>query len=130
MVAGLALGRFMKSSAARREPPASVQPVPGGAKDDAPGQTLEGLGVRSRQDRDAVPQGDSARACRDLGKIGDGNRIASIAAGSILALAALLVLLQALVVAIAEAGVPPAVAALIVGAVVALIAYLLVLGHP
>ncbi len=35
-------------------------------------------------------------------------------------------LLQALVVAIAEAGVPPAVAALIVGAVVALIAYLLV----
>ena len=62
-------------------------------------------------------------------KIGQaGTAIASIAAGNILALAALLVLLQALVVAIAEAGVPPAVAALIVGAVVALIAYLLVLG--
>ena len=45
-------------------------------------------------------------------KIGQaGTAIASIAAGSILALAALLVLLQALVVAIAEAGVPPAVAA-------------------
>ena len=57
-------------------------------------------------------------------KIGQaGTAVASIAAGGILALAALLVLLQALVVAIAEAGVPPAVAALIVGAVVALIAY-------
>ncbi len=32
VVAGLALGRFMKSSAARREPPASVQPVPGGGE--------------------------------------------------------------------------------------------------
>ncbi len=60
-------------------------------------------------------------------KVGQaGTAIASIAAGGILALAALLVLLQALVVAIAEAGVPPAVAALIVGAIVALIAYVLV----
>jgi len=60
-------------------------------------------------------------------KIGQaGTAVASIAAGGILALAALLVLLQALVVAIAEAGVPPALAALIVGAVVALIAYVLV----
>ncbi len=60
-------------------------------------------------------------------KIGQaGTAVAAIAAGGILALAALLVLLQALVVAIAEAGVPPAVAALIVGAVVALIAYALV----
>jgi uncharacterized membrane protein YjjP (DUF1212 family) len=55
-----------------------------------------------------------------------GTAIASVAAGGILALAALLVLLQALVVAIAEAGVPPAVAALIVGAVVAIVAYVLV----
>ena len=55
-----------------------------------------------------------------------GTAVASIAAGGILALAALLVLLQALVVAIAEAGLPPAVAAAIVGAVVAVIAYVLV----
>jgi putative superfamily III holin-X len=60
-------------------------------------------------------------------KIGQaGTAVASIAAGGILALAALLVLLQALVVAIAEAGVPPAVAALIVGAAVAVIAFILV----
>jgi hypothetical protein len=60
-------------------------------------------------------------------KIGQaGGALASIGAGALLALAALLVLLQALVVAIAEAGVPPAVAALIVGAVVAVIAYALV----
>lgn len=60
-------------------------------------------------------------------KIGQaGGAVAALAAGSILALAALLVLLQALVVAIAEAGVPPALAALIVGAAVAVIAYALV----
>ena len=60
-------------------------------------------------------------------KIGQaGTAVASIAAGGIFALAALLVLLQALVAAIAEAGVPPALASLIVGAVVALIAYALV----
>lgn len=60
-------------------------------------------------------------------KIGQaGTAVAAIAAGAILALAALLVLLQALVVAIAEAGVPPAVAALVVGVVVAIIAYALV----
>ena len=55
-----------------------------------------------------------------------GGALASIAAGGILALAALLVLLQALVVAIAELGVPPALAALIVGLVVALLAWGLV----
>lgn len=47
----------------------------------------------------------------------------AIAAGAILALAALIVLLQALVIAIAELGVPPALASLIVGVVVAAIAY-------
>jgi hypothetical protein len=50
----------------------------------------------------------------------------AIAAGAILALAALIVLLQALVIAITELGVPPALSSLIVGLVVAVIAYALV----
>jgi hypothetical protein len=49
--------------------------------------------------------------------------IGSIAGGAILALAALIVLLQALVIAITELGVPPALSSLIVGVVVAAIAY-------
>lgn len=52
--------------------------------------------------------------------------LGAIAGGAILALAALIVLLQALVIAIAEAGVPPALAALIVGVVVAAIAYFMI----
>jgi hypothetical protein len=52
-----------------------------------------------------------------------GMAIAAIAAAGILALAALLVLLEALVIAITEAGLPPAVSAAIVGAVVAGVAY-------
>jgi Putative Actinobacterial Holin-X, holin superfamily III len=52
--------------------------------------------------------------------------IGAIAGGAILALAALIVLLQALVIAIAELGVPPALSALIVGVVVAAIAYALI----
>jgi Putative Actinobacterial Holin-X, holin superfamily III len=52
--------------------------------------------------------------------------IGAIAAGGILALSALIVLLQALVIAIAELGVPPALASLIVGLVVAVIAYVLI----
>jgi len=52
--------------------------------------------------------------------------LGAIAAGGILALAALIVLLQALVIAITELGVPPALSALIVGLVVAVIAYGLV----
>lgn len=55
-----------------------------------------------------------------------GTAIGSIAAGGILALSALLVLLQALVIAIAELGVPPALSALIVGAAIAAIAYALI----
>lgn len=55
-----------------------------------------------------------------------GTAIASIAAGGILALAALIVLLQALVIALTEAGIPAGWSALIVGAVVAGIAYALV----
>ena len=49
--------------------------------------------------------------------------VGAIAGGAMLALAALIVLLQALVIAIAELGVPPALAALVVGVVVAAIAY-------
>ena len=49
--------------------------------------------------------------------------IGSIAGGGILALAALIVLLQALVIAITTAGVPAGWSALIVGVVVAAIAY-------
>lgn len=52
--------------------------------------------------------------------------IGSIAGGAILALAALIVLLQALVIGITEAGVPAGWAALIVGVVVAVIAYVLI----
>jgi drug/metabolite transporter (DMT)-like permease len=52
--------------------------------------------------------------------------VVAIAVGGILALAALLVLLEALVVVIADAGLPPAAAAAVVGAVVAVIAYVLV----
>jgi hypothetical protein len=52
--------------------------------------------------------------------------IGSIAGGAILALAALIVLLQALVIALAAAGVPAGWASLIVGAVVAVIAYALI----
>ena len=52
--------------------------------------------------------------------------VGAVAGGAILALAALIVLLQALVIAIAEMGVPPALAALIVGLVVAAIAYFMI----
>ena len=52
--------------------------------------------------------------------------IGAIAGGAILALAALIVLLQALVIAITEMGVPPALSALIVGLVVAVIAYVMI----
>ncbi len=55
-----------------------------------------------------------------------GVAIGAIAGGAILALAALIVLLQALVIGIAEAGVPPGWASLIVGVVVAVIAYVLI----
>jgi hypothetical protein len=55
-----------------------------------------------------------------------GVALGAIAAGAILALAALIVLLQALVIGITEAGVPPGWAALIVGVVVAVIAYVLI----
>lgn len=47
----------------------------------------------------------------------------SLAAGSILALAALIVLLQALVIALTELGLAPALSALIVGGVVAIVAF-------
>jgi drug/metabolite transporter (DMT)-like permease len=50
----------------------------------------------------------------------------SLAAGGILALAALIVLLQALVIALTEIGLAPALAALIVGGVVAIIAFALI----
>jgi drug/metabolite transporter (DMT)-like permease len=49
----------------------------------------------------------------------------SIAAGGILGLAALIVLLQALVIALTELGLAPALSALIVGGVVAMIAFAL-----
>ena len=55
-----------------------------------------------------------------------GVAIGAIAGGAILALAALIVLLQALVIGITEAGVPPGWASLIVGVVVAIIAYVLI----
>jgi Putative Actinobacterial Holin-X, holin superfamily III len=55
-----------------------------------------------------------------------GYAIGSIAGGGILALAALIVLLQALVIGITEAGVPAGWASLIVGVVVAVIAYVLI----
>jgi Putative Actinobacterial Holin-X, holin superfamily III len=50
----------------------------------------------------------------------------SIAAGGILALAALVVLLQALVIALTELGLAPALSSLIVGGVVAIIAFALI----
>jgi drug/metabolite transporter (DMT)-like permease len=60
-------------------------------------------------------------------KIGQaGFAIGSLAGGAILALAALIVLLQALVIALAELGLAPALAALIVGGVVAIIAFALI----
>jgi hypothetical protein len=55
-----------------------------------------------------------------------GVAIGAIAGGAILALAALIVLLQALVIGITEAGVPAGWAALIVGVIVAVIAYVLI----
>jgi hypothetical protein len=55
-----------------------------------------------------------------------GVALGSIAGGAILALAALIVLLQALVIGIAEAGVPAGWASLIVGVIVAVIAYVLI----
>jgi Putative Actinobacterial Holin-X, holin superfamily III len=55
-----------------------------------------------------------------------GVAVGSIAGGAILALAALIVLLQALVIGIAEAGVPAGWASLIVGVIVAVIAYILI----
>ena len=55
-----------------------------------------------------------------------GVAIGSIAGGAILALAALIVLLQALVIAITEAGVPAGWASLIVGVIVAVVAYVLI----
>jgi drug/metabolite transporter (DMT)-like permease len=50
----------------------------------------------------------------------------AIAAGGVLALAALIVLLQALVIALSELGLAPALSALIVGGVVAIIAFALI----
>jgi Putative Actinobacterial Holin-X, holin superfamily III len=50
----------------------------------------------------------------------------ALAAGGVLALAALIVLLQALVIALSELGVAPALSALIVGGVVAIIAFALI----
>jgi drug/metabolite transporter (DMT)-like permease len=50
----------------------------------------------------------------------------AVAAGGILALAALIVLLQALVLALTELGLAPALCALIVGGVVAIIAFALI----
>jgi hypothetical protein len=55
-----------------------------------------------------------------------GLALGAIAGGGILALAALIVLLQALVIAITEAGVPAGWASLIVGVIVAIIAYALI----
>ncbi len=55
-----------------------------------------------------------------------GVALGAIAGGAILAMAALIVLLQALVIGITEAGVPAGWSALIVGAVVAAIAYILI----
>jgi hypothetical protein len=55
-----------------------------------------------------------------------GVAIGAIAGGAILALAALIVLLQALVIGITEAGVPAGWASLIVGVIVAIIAYVLI----
>jgi drug/metabolite transporter (DMT)-like permease len=60
-------------------------------------------------------------------KIGQaGFAAGSIAGGGILALAALIILLQALVIALTELGLAPALSALIVGGVVAIIAFALI----
>jgi hypothetical protein len=59
-------------------------------------------------------------------KIGQtGTAVGLSAGGAILALAALLVLLQALVIALAELGLAPALSSLIVGGIVAIIAFAL-----
>jgi Putative Actinobacterial Holin-X, holin superfamily III len=59
-------------------------------------------------------------------KIGQtGTAVGLIAAGAILALAALLLILQALASALAELGLAPALSALIVGGIVAIIAFAL-----
>jgi drug/metabolite transporter (DMT)-like permease len=55
-----------------------------------------------------------------------GVAVGSLAAGGILGLAALIVLLQALVLALTELGLAPAWASLIVGGVVAIIAFALI----
>ena len=55
-----------------------------------------------------------------------GVALGSIAGGAILALAALIVLLQALVIGLTEVGVPAGWASLIVGLIVAVIAYVLI----
>jgi hypothetical protein len=55
-----------------------------------------------------------------------GVAIGAIAGGAILALAALIILLQALVIGLTEAGIPAGWSALIVGVVVAVIAYILI----
>ena len=52
--------------------------------------------------------------------------IGSIAGGAILAMAALIVLLQALVIALTEVGVPAGWASLIVGGIVAIVAYAMI----
>jgi hypothetical protein len=60
-------------------------------------------------------------------KVGQaGFAIGSIAGGAVLALAALIILLQALVIALTELGLEPALSALIVGGVVAIIAFILI----
>lgn len=55
-----------------------------------------------------------------------GVAVGAIAGGGILALAALIILLQALVIALTELGLAPGLAALIVGGVVAIIAFALI----
>jgi acyl-coenzyme A thioesterase PaaI-like protein len=55
-----------------------------------------------------------------------GVALGSIAGGAILALAALIVLLQAVVIGLTHAGIPAGWASLIVGVVVAVIAYVLI----
>jgi hypothetical protein len=55
-----------------------------------------------------------------------GVAIGALAGGAILALAALIILLQALVIGLTQAGVPAGWSALIVGVVVAVIAYILI----
>ncbi|MBW8636679.1 phage holin family protein [Hoeflea sp. WL0058] len=65
-----------------------------------------------------------AEAAEKFGQIQAG--VAAVAAGSLIALVALLVLVQALVVALGNI-MPPALAALVVGVVLALIAFVLVM---